>query len=209
MHVHHLLVILVALDRPPRDTVPLYTDLGDHHVPITTPVSLAQRYFDQGMRLLYGFNHGEAIRSFNRAAQLDSNCAMCYWGVAYAYGPHVNAGMDSAAGLAAYQAIQQALARERAASPRERAYIDALAKRYAPIPPADRAALDAAYAAAMGDVVKRYPNDLDALELGHDLRGPGIRLPRLLVPVAPRTLYAEALMDTRPWNYRDTNTGHP
>src|SRR2546430_9180000 len=78
MHVHHLLVILVALDGQPRDTVPLYTDLGDHHVPITTPVSLAQRYFDQGMRLLYGFNHGEAIRSFNHAAQLDSNCAMCY-----------------------------------------------------------------------------------------------------------------------------------
>src|SRR5213595_1177961 len=120
MHLHHLLVILVALDGPPRDTVPLYTDLGDHHVPITTPVSLAQQYFDQGLRLLYGFNHGEAIRSFNHAAQLDSNCAMCYWGVAYAYGPHVNAGMDSAAGLAAYQAIQQALARERAASPRDR-----------------------------------------------------------------------------------------
>src|SRR5438093_266320 len=143
MHVHHLLVILVALDGPPRDTVPLYTDLGDHHVPITTPVSLAQQYFDQGLRLLYGFNHGEAIRSFNHAAQLDSNCAMCYWGVAYAYGPHVNAGMDSAAGLAAYQALQQALARERAASPRERAYIDALAKRHAPIPPADRAGLAA------------------------------------------------------------------
>src|SRR6266568_4980058 len=186
MHLHHLLVILVALDGPPRDTVPLYTDLGDHHVPITTPVSLAQQYFDQGLRLLYGFNHGEAIRSFNHAAQLDSNCAMCYWGVAYAYGPHVNAGMDSAAGVAAYQALQRALARERGASPRERAYIDALAKRYAPIPPADRAALDAAYAAAMGDVVKRYPNDLDAA-----------------------TLYAEALMDKRPWNYWDKKTGEP
>src|SRR5207244_4228990 len=120
------------------------------------------------------------------SAQLDSNCAMCYWGVAYAYGPHVNAGMDSAAGLAAYQALQQALARERAASPRERAYIDALAKRYAPIPPADRAALDAAYAAAMSEVVKRYPNDLDAA-----------------------TLYAEALMDKRPWNYWDKKTGEP
>src|SRR3989442_9390 len=186
MHLHHLLVILVVLNGPPRDTVPLYTDLGDHHVPITTPVSLAQQYFDQGLRLLYGFNHGEAIRSFNHAAQLDSNCAMCYWGVAYAYGPHVNAGMDSAAGVAAYQALQRALAREGGASPRERAYIDALAKRYAPIPLADRAALDAAYAAAMGDVVKRYPNDLDAA-----------------------TLYAEALMDKRPWNYWDKKTGEP
>src|SRR6266849_10808757 len=151
MHIHHLLVILAAPEGPPRATVPLYTDLGDHHVPITTQVSLAQQYFDQGMRLLYGFNHGEAIRSFNHAAQLDSNCAMCYWGVAYAYGPHVNAGMDSAAGLAAYKAVQQALARERGASLRERAYIDALEHRYASNPPADRAALDSAYAAGMGE----------------------------------------------------------
>ena len=188
MHVHHLLVILVALDGPPRDTVPLYTDLGDHHVPITTPVSLAQQYFDQGMRLLYGFNHGEAIRSFNHAAQLDPNCAMCYWGVAYAYGPHVNAGMDSAAGIAAYKALVQALARQRGASPRERAYIAALAHRYAvpPIPPGDRAALDSAYAASMGEVVRRYPDDLDAA-----------------------TLYAEALMDKRPWNYWNKKTGEP
>src|SRR5207302_846969 len=126
MHLHRLLVILVALNGPPRDTVPLYTDLGDHHVPITTPVSLAQRYFDQGMRLLYGFNHGEAIRSFTRAAQLDSSCAMCYWGIAYAYGPHVNAEMDSAAGIAAYTALRQALSRVRHGSPRERAYIAAV-----------------------------------------------------------------------------------
>src|SRR6266705_2685161 len=119
MHVPHMLVIVAALDGPPRDTVPLYTDLGDHHVPITTRVSLAQQYFDQGLRLLYGFNHGEAIRSFSHAGQLDSNCAMCYWGVAYAYGPHVNAGMDSAAGLSAYNALQHALAPEPCAIPRE------------------------------------------------------------------------------------------
>src|SRR6266478_9426266 len=118
MHLQSLFVMLAALAGPSRDTVPLYTDLGDYHVPITTRIPLAQRYFDQGMRLLYGFNHGEAIRSFNHAAQLDSNCAMCYWGVAYAYGPHVNAGMDSAAGLTAYRAVQQAVARERGASPR-------------------------------------------------------------------------------------------
>src|SRR2546425_1197011 len=188
MHLHALLVILAAVAGPPRDTVPLYTDLGDYHVPITTPVTLAQRYFDQGMRLLYGFNHGEAIRSFNHAAQLDPNCAMCYWGVAYAYGPHVNAGMDSAAGIAAYQALHQALSRVRNASPRERAYIAALAHRYA-VPPrrtADRAALDSAYAASMGEVVTRYPEDLDAA-----------------------TLYAEALMDKRPWNYWDKKTGEP
>ena len=186
MHLDHLLWIVAALSGPPRDTVPLYTDLGDHHVPITTPVSLAQQYFDQGMRLLYGFNHGEAIRSFNRAAQLDSTCAMCYWGVAYAYGPHVNAGMDSAAGVAAYTALRQARSRMQHASPRERTYIAALEHRYAANPPADRTALDSAYAAAMGDVVKRYPNDLDAA-----------------------TLYAEALMDKRPWNYWDKKTGEP
>jgi len=180
------LAALVAQAAPHRDTVPLYTDLGDHHVAITTSVPLTQRYFDQGMRLVYGFNHGEAIRSFNEAARLDSNCAMCYWGVAYAYGPHVNAGMDSAAGLAAYQALEQARSRLRHASPREQAYIGALAKRYAPVPPAARAALDAAYAAAMGEVVKRYPHDLDAA-----------------------TLYAEALMDKRPWNYWDKKTGQP
>src|SRR5213080_5129659 len=161
VHLPSALVILAGLAGPPRDSVPLYTELGEHHVPITTPVSLAQRYFDQGMRLLYGFNHGEAIRSFNHAAQLDSNCAMCYWGVAYAYGPHVNAGMDSAAAIAAYQALHQALSRVRHASPRERAYIAALAHRYAvpPIPPGDRAALDSAYAASMGEVVRRYPDD--------------------------------------------------
>src|SRR5437667_94814 len=187
MYMHPLLA-MAALAGPPRDTVPLYTDLGDHHVAITTHVGLTQRYFDQGMRLLYGFNHGEAIRSFTRAAQLDSSCAMCYWGIAYAYGPHVNAGMDSAAGVAAYTALRQALARMQHASPREQAYITALAHRYAapPIRSADRAALDSAYAASMGEVVRRYPTDLDAA-----------------------TLYAEALMDKRPWNYWDKKTGEP
>src|SRR5438477_11354301 len=187
MYMHPLLA-MAALAGPPRDTVPLYTDLGDHHVAITTHVGLTQRYFDQGMRLLYGFNHGEAIRSFTRAAQLDSSCAMCYWGIAYACGPHVNAGMDSAAGVAAYTALRQALARMQHASPREQAYITALAHRYAapPIRSADRAALDSAYAASMGEVVRRYPTDLDAA-----------------------TLYAEALMDKRPWNYWDKKTGEP
>src|SRR5438552_17685292 len=134
MYMHPLLA-MAALAGPPRDTVPLYTDLGDHHVAITTHVPLTQRYFDQGMRLLYGFNHGEAIRSFNEAARLDSNCAMCYWGAAYAYGPHVNAGMDSANGVAAYTAVRKALALRPRASPREQAFIRALASRYAPVPP--------------------------------------------------------------------------
>ena len=180
------LVALAALSGWAKDSVPLYADLGDHHIAITTRVPLAQRYFDQGMRLLYGFNHGEAIRAFNEAARLDSSCAICLWGTAYAYGPHVNGGMDSAAGVAAYKAVQEARSRLRYASPREQAYIGALAKRYASVPPVDRAHLDSAYAAAMGEVVRRYPDDLDAA-----------------------VLYAEAVMDLRPWNYWDKKTGAP
>ena len=84
------------------DAVPLYTNLGSHHKTISTKVPATQRYFDQGLRLVYGFNHAEAIRAFQRAAELDPTCAMCYWGIALAYGPHVNAPMDAPSGVAAY-----------------------------------------------------------------------------------------------------------
>ena len=181
------LLFLASLStRPASDTVPLYTDLGNHHHAITTSVPKAQQYFDQGLRLAFGFNHGEAIRAFNEAARLDPNCAMCYWGTALAYGPHVNAPMDSASGVAAYAAVQQALAHLSHASAQERAYIRAVAKRYARVPPANRAALDSAYARAMSDVVRKYPGDLDAA-----------------------TLYAEAMMDLRPWNYWKQPSGEP
>src|SRR5687767_6872365 len=112
-------------------TVPLYTNLGAHQKAIGTKVPEAQKYFDQGLRLAYGFNHAEAIRSFTRATELDPSCAMCWWGIAYAYGPHVNAGMDSASGVKAYEAAQKALSLGRNAPPRERAYIRAVAARYA------------------------------------------------------------------------------
>ena len=185
--MHSLAFLLAAaVHITPPDSVPLYDNLGSHHVAISTRVPLAQQYFDQGMRLVYGFNHAEAIRAFTEAARLDSTCAICYWGVAYAYGPHVNAGMDSVAGVAAYAAWRQALARLRFASTREQALVGALARRYAPVPSAERAALDTAYARAMSDVVRRYPNDLDAA-----------------------TLYAEALMDLSPWNYWDQKSGAP
>lgn len=167
------------------DSVPLYIDLGAHHVPISTQVPAAQRYFDQGMRLVYGFNHAEAVRAFTEAARLDPDCAICHWGSALAYGPNVNAPMDSAGGAAAWAHLQMAIALRDKASPRERALIDALARRYASPPPADRASLDSAYASAMEDVVARYPDDLDAA-----------------------TLYAEALMDLRPWAYWEKN-GEP
>jgi tetratricopeptide (TPR) repeat protein len=157
---------------------PLYKDLGTHHKAVGTKVPAAQQYFDQGLRLVYGFNHAEAIRSFTRATELDPSCAMCFWGIAYAYGPHVNAGMDSASGVKAYEAAQKAVSLSAKASPAEQAYIRAVAARYARVPPSNRASLDSAYARAMADVARRYPDDLDAA-----------------------SLYAESLMDLRPWNY--------
>jgi len=111
---------------------------------------------------------------------------MCYWGIAYAYGPHVNAGMDSAAGVAAYAAVQKASAKIQSALPVEQALIDALVYRYAHTPPANRGALDSAYVRAMRQVARRFPDDLDVA-----------------------TLYAEALMDLRPWNYWNKATGEP
>jgi tetratricopeptide (TPR) repeat protein len=175
---------------PPKsnsDTVPLYTNLGSHHKRISTTVALTQQYFDQGLRLVYGFNHAEAIRSFTRAAELDPTCAMCYWGIALAYGPNINAPMDSASGVAAYAAAQKALALKSHATAAERAYIEAVAQRYAEVPPTDRARLDTVYSRAMGQVAKANANDLDAA-----------------------TLYAESLMDLRPWNYwRPNGTPYP
>jgi tetratricopeptide (TPR) repeat protein len=165
---------LLAQQSPP----PLYPNLGSHHKAVGTRVPLAQQYFDQGLRLVYGFNHAEAIRSFTRATELDPACAMCWWGIAYAYGPHVNAGMDSASGVKAYQAAQKALSQSRNGSPSEQAYIRAVAARYAAVPPTNRAALDSAYARGMADAARKDPNDLDAA-----------------------ALYAESLMDLRPWNY--------
>ena len=170
---------------PEPGAVPLYDNLGDHHHAITTKVPKAQQYFDQGLRLVYAFNHAEAIRAFQEAARLDPDCAMCYWGIALAYGPNINAPMDAESGKQAYAALQQALALTPKASERERAYIQALTHRYAPEPPADRAKLDAAYARAMKAVAAQYPDDLDAA-----------------------TLYGEALMDLQPWDYW-TRDGEP
>jgi tetratricopeptide (TPR) repeat protein len=158
--------------------VPLYDNLGTHHYAVTTDVPLAQRYFDQGLRLYYAFNHAEAIRAFEEGARIDPTCAMCTWGSALAYGPNINLPMDSAAGVAAYDALQRAQAAARHAGPREQALIEALATRYVPVPREERAALDSAYAHALRQVVERFPDDVEA-----------------------RTLYAEALMTLSPWEY--------
>jgi tetratricopeptide (TPR) repeat protein len=167
------------------DVSPLLGNLGNHHHAITTRSQLAQRYFDEGLNLVYGFNHAEAIRSFRDALTLDPACAMCYWGIAVALGPNINARMADEAVPNAYEALQQALARAPSASPVEQAYIQALAARYAPAPVANRAPLDRAYADAMREVTRRFPDDLDAA-----------------------TLFAEALMDLSPWRYW-TRDGEP
>ncbi len=175
-----LAVLIFASPASTQQTeVPLYDNLGNHHKAISSRVPLAQRYFDQGLRLVYGFNHAEAIRSFTRATELDPSCAICWWGIAYAYGPHVNAGMDSASGVSAYQAVQKAISlRANARLPWERAFIDAVTTRYEAVPKPNRAGLDSAYARAMARVTREFPRDLDAA-----------------------ALYAESLMDLRPWNY--------
>jgi tetratricopeptide (TPR) repeat protein len=167
------------------DAVPLFDNLGTLHHPITTSNSLAQQYFDQGLRLVYAFNHEEAIRAFEEAARIDPNAAMAYWGIAYALGPNINAPMDREQERKAYEAIQKAKTFSEKVKPQERAYIDALAARYSVAPDADRKTLDTAYAEAMRKVSQQYPDDVDAA-----------------------TLSAEAHMDLRPWDYW-TLDGHP
>ena len=174
---------LTACSTPPVHSptgpkAPLYENLGNYHFPVTTSSPEAQKYFDQGLTLSYAFNHAEAIRAFRQAAALDPACAMCDWGVAFALGPNINAPITEEAAKGAFQALEQARRKMGSASEKERAYIDALARRYGADPKAERAPLDRAYADAMRDVVKRFPDDLDAA-----------------------TLFAQSLMDTSPWNY--------
>ncbi|HKQ37251.1 MAG TPA: hypothetical protein VJ063_04170 [Verrucomicrobiae bacterium] len=157
---------------------PLFDGLGKLHHPVTTTSKQAQRYFDQGLSLCYAFNHKEAIRSFEAAARHDTNLAMAWWGVAYAYGPHVNKPMTKEDNEAAWTALRQAMALRSNGSPQEQAYITALRTRYQEQFKEDRSALDKEYAAAMRNVAKKYRDDLDA-----------------------QVLLAEALMDTMPWDY--------
>ncbi len=157
---------------------PVFTGLGAHTHRVSTHNPDTQRFFDQGVDLLFGFNHAEAIRSFREGARLDPDCAMCWWGVAVALGPNINMTMPPDAVLPAWQALSKAVTLEPKASPEEREWIEALRARYAETPPHDRHALDEAYAKAMGQLWKAHPEDLDA-----------------------GTFYAEALMDTQPWDY--------
>jgi tetratricopeptide (TPR) repeat protein len=167
----------VSLADASSPSVPLY-ELGTFSRPVTTRSPEAQRYFDQGLAFLYGFNHDEAIRSFRRAAELDPSCAMAHWGVAVANGPHINNPVlprDRA--QAAWDALGRAQAASAAASPVERALIVALAARYAEPPPEDRRQLEIAYANAMRAVWAAFPTDPDV-----------------------GALFAEAMADLRPWD---------
>lgn len=163
---------------PAGATVPLFEGMGTHHRAVTTSSSLALKYFDQGLVWTFAFNHDEAIRSYQQAATFDPNCAMAWWGIALCNGPHINnPAMPPERSKAAWEALQKAVALKGNASPTERALIEALTKRYTDPPPADRKSLDEAYAAAMREVWKKYPNDPDV-----------------------GTLFAEAMMDLRPWD---------
>lgn len=164
------------------EVVKLKDNLGNYHFPISSKSALAQKYFDQGIALTYGFNHAEAARFFDTATKIDPDCVMCYWGLAYIQGPNINAPMGEEQVSPAWQAIQKAIAISDQGSDKEQAYIKALAQRYTEKPTEDRDYLDLAYAKAMGKLAQDYPNDLDAA-----------------------TLYAEALMDTMPWDYWQSN----
>ena len=136
---------------------PLWEGLGTLSYPITTDDEMAQRYFDQGLRLTYAFNHAEAYRAFKKAQALDPVCAMCFWGEAFVLGANINAAMESSAVQPAFVAMTSAKARAAKASAPERALIDALARRYASDPEADQAALAGAYADAMAAAHARLP----------------------------------------------------
>jgi tetratricopeptide (TPR) repeat protein len=156
--------------------VTIMTGLGDLHHPVSTKNKEAQEFFDQGLRLIYAFNHDEAARSFHKAAQLDPSLAMAYWGIAEAVGPNYNDPASDDRFKEAHEAIQKAVDLKEHASEAERGYILAMAKRFPADPKSDRQKAAEEYHDAMREVVKNNPDDLDAA-----------------------TLFAEAGMNLHPW----------
>src|SRR6202023_3710459 len=165
-----------ASTKNPEPPARLIPGLGEVHHPVSTKNKQAQEFFDQGLKLVYGFNHDAARRSFMRAGELDPKLAMAHWGAALTLGPNYNLPVDLERERAGYDAVQRAVALKQNASEPERAYIDALAVRYSNDPHVDLHALDRAYKDAMGKLAARYPDDLDAA-----------------------TLYAESMMNLNPW----------
>jgi tetratricopeptide (TPR) repeat protein len=171
--------ILEAADASKKPQVaPELSGLGTLVMPVTTDVAGAQKFFNQGVRLLYAFNHQEARRAFEEAARLDPKLAMAYWGKAMTLAPNLNAPMSADNGRLAFAAAADARQRLAGVSERERALIEAVSARFAGDPAAPRAPLDRAYAAAMTVAAGRYPDDPDV-----------------------STLYADAMMNTMPWDY--------
>jgi tetratricopeptide (TPR) repeat protein len=168
------------------DTPVLYDDLGKLSFKAGTRSAKSQAWFDQGVRLSFGFNHAEAQRAFREAQKADPNCALCWWGEALVLGPNINAPMSPEANAAALVALARAVELAPAAPGRDRALIEALRSRYSADDKAERAALDAAYAEAMKHVAARFPRD-DTVQ----------------------ALYAEALMDTQPWDYWESGGTKP
>ena len=154
----------------------LMPGLGDLHHPVSTSNPQAQQFFDQGLRLIYAFNHDEAGHSFQRAAELDPKLAMAYWGIAEAVGPNYNDPASDDRFKAAHDAIQKALDLSGNGSSIEKAYIEAMAKRFPADAKADRRKAAEDYRDAMRELVKQYPDDLDAA-----------------------TLFAESGMNLHPW----------
>ena len=183
-HVHYEKTADYAKPAANGAMAPRLQNVGTHKFAVTTKSARAQLFINQGVNLIYGFNHLEAGRAFAEAARLDPNCAMAYWGQALALGPNINAPMNAADEPKALALAQKAVALKAKATPRERAYIDALSKRYTG-KHEDRAKGDQAFADAMREVKRKLPNDLDAA-----------------------TMSAESLMDLRPWDYW-TRDGHP
>ncbi len=171
-----LMCVMLQQPAAQEQTIPLYDSLGSFGRTINTSHPTAQQFFDQGLRLAYAFGREDAVRSFREAQRHDPECAMCYWGEAWALGPYRNSPMSEERSREAFAAIQKALSWTGNASGIEKALIEAMAVRYRKEPePENRAELDRAYSAAMKDVVRRFPWDLDA-----------------------GTLYAEALTSMRP-----------
>ncbi len=168
------------------ETPVLYGELGTLSFKAGTRSGKAQAWFDQGVRLAFAFNHAEAQRAFREAQERDPRCALCFWGEALVLGPNINAPMTPEANTAALSALAKAVELAAAAPARDRALVEALRSRYSADPKAERAALDAAYAAAMKKVAARYPAE-DTVQ----------------------TLYAEALMDTQPWDYWEGGGAKP
>jgi tetratricopeptide (TPR) repeat protein len=158
---------------------PLLEGLGNFTRTVSHVSPEGQRWFDQGLKLVYGFNHDEAVKAFIWAGSVSPECAMCFWGLAYALGPHINDPTVSPShAKAATEAVQKAQTLAKGAGPVEQALIAALATRYATPQPEDRGSLDTAYANAMREVFKQFPHDADVA-----------------------ALTAEALMDLHPWDY--------